>query len=164
MVLQVVFLFATTIEKNISLGDPAVSREGIIAAAKAIGVHEFIDSLPGGYQFEINERGSTLSSGQRQLIAFLRAYMANPSILVLDEATSSIDTYAEQLIQKATDRITEGRTSIIIAHRLATVQKADQILVMDKGVIIERGTHTELLANEGPYFQLYQAQFASLTS
>lgn len=164
VVLQDVFLFATTIEKNISLGDPAVSLEGIIAAAKAIGVHEFIDSLPGGYQFEINERGSTLSSGQRQLIAFLRAYMANPSILVLDEATSSIDTYAEQLIQKATDRITEGRTSIIIAHRLATVQKADQILVMDKGVIIERGTHTELLANEGPYFQLYQAQFASLTS
>lgn len=164
VVLQDVFLFASTIEKNISLGDPAVSLEGIIAAAKAIGVHEFIDSLPGGYQFEINERGSTLSSGQRQLIAFLRAYMANPSILVLDEATSSIDTYAEQLIQKATDRITAGRTSIIIAHRLATVQKADQILVMDKGVIIERGTHTELLANEGPYFQLYQAQFASLTS
>ena len=160
VVLQDVFLFADTIEKNITLGNPNITLDTVIEAAKAIGVHKFIKALPGGYHFEINERGSTLSSGQRQLISFLRAYVANPSILVLDEATSSIDTYAEQLIQRATEKITEGRTSIIIAHRLATVQKADVILVMDQGQVVERGSHEELLSKKGMYYQLYQAQFA----
>jgi len=163
VVLQDVFLFADTIEKNITLGDPNITLESVVEAAKSIGVHDFISALPGGYHFEINERGSTLSSGQRQLISFLRAYVANPSILVLDEATSSIDTYAEQLIQRATEKITEGRTSIIIAHRLATVQKADVILVMDQGQVVERGSHEELLSENGIYHQLYQAQFAVLT-
>ena len=163
VVLQDVFLFADTIEKNITLGNPNITLDAVIEAAKAIGVHEFIEALPGGYHFEINERGSTLSSGQRQLISFLRAYVANPSILVLDEATSSIDTYAEQLIQRATEKITEGRTSIIIAHRLATVQKADVILVMDQGQVVERGSHEELLSKKGMYYQLYQAQFAVLS-
>ena len=163
VVLQDVFLFADTIEKNITLGNPNITLDTVIEAAKAIGVHEFIEALPGGYHFEINERGSTLSSGQRQLISFLRAYVANPSILVLDEATSSIDTYAEQLIQRATEKITEGRTSIIIAHRLATVQKADVILVMDQGQVVERGSHEELLSKKGMYYQLYQAQFAVLS-
>ena len=163
VVLQDVFLFADTIEKNITLGNPNSTLDAVIEAAKAIGVHEFINTLPGGYQFEINERGSTLSSGQRQLISFLRAYVANPSILVLDEATSSIDTYAEQLIQRATEKITEGRTSIIIAHRLATVQKADVILVMDQGQVVERGSHEELLSKKGMYYQLYQAQFTVLS-
>ena len=163
VVLQDVFLFADTIEKNITLGNPNITLDTVIEAAKAIGVHEFITALPGRYHFEINERGSTLSSGQRQLISFLRAYVANPSILVLDEATSSIDTYAEQLIQRATEKITEGRTSIIIAHRLATVQKADVILVMDQGQVVERGSHEELLSKKGMYYQLYQAQFAVLS-
>jgi ATP-binding cassette subfamily B multidrug efflux pump len=163
IVLQDVFLFADTIEKNITLGNPSISIEAVIRAAKAIGVHDFIETLPGAYQFQINERGSTLSSGQRQLISFLRAYVANPSILILDEATSSIDTYAEQLIQKATEKITEGRTSIIIAHRLATVQKADVIFVMDKGQLVESGSHEELLLKKGIYHQLYQAQFAVLS-
>jgi len=130
-----------------------------MVAAKQIGVHEFINSLPGGYQYNVKERGAMLSSGQRQLIAFLRAYVSNPSILVLDEATSSVDTYSEQLIQKATEKITTGRTSIIIAHRLATVKKADKILVMDAGKILESGTHRELLKKGGYYNKLYEAQF-----
>ena len=159
VVLQDVFLFADTIANNISLGNPNVSRESIVQAAKDIGVHEFIEQLPGGYDFRVTERGSTLSSGQRQLIAFLRAYVSNPSILVLDEATSSVDTYAEQLIQRATERITEGRTSIIIAHRLATVQKADRIIVLDQGRVVEEGTHEELLKRKGAYNELYKAQF-----
>ena len=159
VVLQDVFLFADTIAKNISLGDEAVSLESIEEAAKQIGVHEFISSLPGGYQYNVKERGTMLSSGQRQLIAFLRAYVSNPSILVLDEATSSVDTYSEQLIQKATEKITSGRTSIIIAHRLATVKKADKILVMDAGRILESGTHKELLKRGGYYNKLYEAQF-----
>ena len=136
-----------------------VFRGHIEAAAKQIGVHEFICSLPGGYTYNVKERGTMLSSGQRQLIAFLRAYVSNPSILVLDEATSSVDTYSEQLIQKATEKITEGRTSIIIAHRLATVRKADKILVMDAGEIVETGTHKELLKKGGYYSNLYEAQF-----
>ncbi len=159
VVLQDVFLFADTIANNISLKDPSVTLESIEHAAKQIGVHEFISSLPGGYTYNVKERGTMLSSGQRQLIAFLRAYVSNPSILVLDEATSSVDTYSEQLIQRATDKITEGRTSIVIAHRLHTVKKADKILVMDAGKIVETGTHKELLKKGGYYSNLYEAQF-----
>ncbi len=159
IVLQDVFLFADSIANNISLREESVTISEIEQAAQQIGVHEFISSLPGGYQYNVKERGSMLSSGQRQLIAFLRAYVSNPSILVLDEATSSVDTYSEQLIQRATDKITEGRTSIIIAHRLATIKKADKIIVMDAGKIVEMGTHKELLAKGGYYNDLYEAQF-----
>ena len=159
VVLQDVFLFADTIANNISLQESSVSESRIEEAAKEIGVHEFISSLPNGYQYNVKERGTMLSSGQRQLIAFLRAYVSQPSILVLDEATSSVDTYSEQLIQQATAKITEGRTSIIIAHRLATIKKADKIIVMDAGKIVEMGSHTELLAKGGYYSDLYEAQF-----
>lgn len=159
VVLQDVFLFADTIANNISLKNDAITIELMEQAAKQIGVHEFISSLPGGYTYNIKERGTMLSSGQRQLIAFLRAYVSNPSILVLDEATSSVDTYSEQLIQRATEKITEGRTSIIIAHRLATIKKADKILVMQDGLIVETGTHKELLRQKGYYQNLYEAQF-----
>ncbi len=159
VVLQDVFLFADSIANNISLKEDAVTLAMIEDAAKQIGVDEFITSLPGGYQYNVKERGSMLSSGQRQLIAFLRAYVSNPSILVLDEATSSVDTYSEQLIQRATEKITEGRTSIIIAHRLATIKKANKILVMDAGKIVETGTHKELLEQGGYYNKLYEAQF-----
>ncbi|HNP33505.1 MAG TPA: ABC transporter ATP-binding protein [Flavobacterium sp.] len=161
VVLQDVFLFADTIHNNITLNNPAISREDVIEAAKKIGIHKFIKSLPDGYDHDVKERGLMLSSGQRQLIAFLRAYMSNPSILILDEATSSIDTYSEELIQKATEKITQGRTSIIIAHRLATVINADKIIVMDKGQIVEEGTHQELVAKTGGYYKnLYESQFA----
>jgi ABC-type multidrug transport system fused ATPase/permease subunit len=160
VVLQEVFLFADTILNNITLNNPDITREEVILAAKKIGVHEFIMSLPDGYDYNVKERGIMLSSGQRQLIAFLRAYVSNPSILILDEATSSIDTYSEELIQKATEKITKGRTSIVIAHRLATIINADKIVVMDKGLIVEQGTHTELLNIEGGYYRnLYDAQF-----
>ncbi len=159
VVLQDVFLFADTIANNISLHDELVTKELIVKAAKEIGVHEFISSLPKEYDYNVKERGSMLSSGQRQLIAFLRAYVSNPSILILDEATSSVDTYSEQLIQRATNKITEGRTSIIIAHRLATIKKADKIIVMDAGKIVEVGNHTELLDKNGYYSTLYEAQF-----
>ncbi|AWX43546.1 Lipid A export ATP-binding/permease protein MsbA [Flagellimonas maritima] len=159
VVLQDVFLFADSIANNISLREESVTVAEIEAAAKQIGVHEFISSLPGGYQYNVKERGTMLSSGQRQLIAFLRAYVSNPSILILDEATSSVDTYSEQLIQQATDKVTEGRTSIIIAHRLATIKKADKIMVMDAGQIVETGTHQELLKKGGYYSNLYEAQF-----
>ncbi|TLF45622.1 ABC transporter ATP-binding protein [Maribacter aurantiacus] len=159
IVLQDVFLFADTIANNISLKNPDISVGDIEEAAKAIGVDEFIASLPGGYEYNVKERGSMLSSGQRQLIAFLRAYVSKPSILVLDEATSSIDTYSERLIQQATERITKGRTSIVIAHRLATIKKADKIIVMDDGKIVEMGSHKELLKKGGYYRNLYEAQF-----
>lgn len=159
VVLQDVFLFADTIANNISLKNDEISEVHLERAAEQIGVHDFILSLPGGYNYNIKERGTMLSSGQRQLIAFLRAYVSNPSILVLDEATSSVDTYSEQLIQGATEKITEGRTSIIIAHRLATIKKADKILVMHEGQIVETGTHVELLRQKGYYQNLYEAQF-----
>ncbi|WP_432412962.1 ABC transporter ATP-binding protein [Rasiella sp. SM2506] len=160
VVLQDVFLFADTILNNITLNDASISEEEVIAAAKEIGVHTFITSLPNGYHYNVKERGSMLSSGQRQLIAFLRAYVSDPSILILDEATSSIDSYSEEMIQKATDTITEGRTSIVIAHRLATIKKADKILVMDAGKIVESGTHQELLERpDGYYKNLYEVQF-----
>ncbi|WP_338407504.1 ABC transporter ATP-binding protein [uncultured Flavobacterium sp.] len=160
VVLQDVFLFADTIFNNITLNNPEISREQVLAAAKKIGVHKFIMSLPDNYDFDVKERGVMLSSGQRQLIAFLRAYVSNPSILILDEATSSIDTYSEELIQKATETITKGRTSIVIAHRLATIINADKIVVMDKGLIVEQGTHQELLGKTGGYYKnLYDSQF-----
>jgi ATP-binding cassette subfamily B multidrug efflux pump len=160
VVLQDVFLFADTILNNITLNNPAISREDVLDAAQKIGVHEFIMSLPQGYDYNVKERGVMLSSGQRQLIAFLRAYVSNPSILILDEATSSIDTYSEELIQRATETITKGRTSIVIAHRLATIVNADKIIVMDKGLIVEQGTHEELLdRTEGYYKNLYYSQF-----
>jgi len=160
IVLQDVFLFADTIYNNITLQNPEISKEEVIAAAKEIGVHEFIKSLPGGYDYNVKERGAMLSSGQRQLIAFLRAYVTKPSILVLDEATSSIDSYSEEMIQTATEKITRGRTSIIIAHRLATVKKADKIIVMDEGKIVETGTHNELLKKQDGYYRnLYEVQF-----
>jgi ABC-type multidrug transport system fused ATPase/permease subunit len=161
IVLQDVFLFADTILNNITLNNPDISREEVIAAAQKIGVHDFIMSLPEGYDYNVKERGAMLSSGQRQLIAFLRAYVSNPSILILDEATSSIDTYSEELIQMATEKITKGRTSIVIAHRLATIINADKIIVMDKGMIVEEGKHYELISKtEGFYKNLYESQFA----
>ena len=160
VVLQDVFLFADTIFNNITLNNNNISRETVIAASKEIGAHGFIMSLPSGYDYNVKERGNMLSSGQRQLIAFLRAYVSNPSILVLDEATSSIDNYLEELIQKATETITKNRTSIVIAHRLATVINADKIVVLDKGKIVEEGMHNELLLNEnGFYRKLYDSQF-----
>lgn len=160
VVLQNVFLFADTILNNINLDNPDISEEDVITAAKQIGIHEFISSLPNGYYYNVKERGAMLSSGQRQLISFLRAYVSNPSILVLDEATSSVDSYSEQLIQEATDKITEGRTSIVIAHRLATIKKADKIIVMDQGEIVEIGNHRELLQKtDGYYKKLYEVQF-----
>ena len=161
VVLQDVFLFADTIFNNITLNNPLISREEVVAAAQKIGVHNFIMSLPDNYDFDVKERGIMLSSGQRQLIAFLRAFISNPSILILDEATSSIDTYSEELIQQATETITKGRTSILIAHRLATIIKADKIVVMDKGLIVEQGTHQELIdLDNGYYKKLYDSQFA----
>jgi ATP-binding cassette subfamily B multidrug efflux pump len=161
VVLQDVFLFADTIYNNITLHNPEITRDKVLDAAKKIGVHDFIMSLPDNYDFDVKERGVMLSSGQRQLIAFLRSYVSNPSILILDEATSSIDTYSEELIQRATETITKGRTSIIIAHRLATIVNADKIVVMDKGLIVEQGTHQELLNKvDGYYKNLYDSQFS----
>tara|TARA_R110000850_G_C9996309_1_gene468321 strand:+ start:50838 stop:52604 length:1767 start_codon:yes stop_codon:yes gene_type:complete len=160
VVLQDVFLFADTIMNNITLNNPEITEEEVIQAAKDIGVHQFISTLPDGYHYNVKERGSMLSSGQRQLIAFLRAYVSNPGILVLDEATSSVDSYSEQLIQNATAKITQGRTSIVIAHRLATIKKADVIIVMEAGKIVEMGNHKELLKIEnGHYRNLYEVQF-----
>jgi len=160
VVLQDVFTFADTILNNITLKNSNISEEDVIVAAKRIGIHDFIMELPNGYHYNVKERGVMLSSGQRQLISFLRAYVANPSILILDEATSSVDGYSEQLIQEATDKITKGRTSIVIAHRLATIKKANKIIVMDSGRIVEQGTHLELLKKENGYYRnLYEVQF-----
>jgi len=165
VVLQDVFLFADTILNNITLNNPNISEIEVQSAAKEIGVHDFIMSLPNGYHYNVKERGVMLSSGQRQLISFLRAYVTNPKILILDEATASIDSYSEQLIQKATQKITYGRTSIVIAHRLATIQKSDLIIVLDAGEIVEKGTHSELLTlKNGFYRNLYDAQFLTKKS
>jgi subfamily B ATP-binding cassette protein MsbA len=161
VVLQDVFLFSDTIYNNITLNNKNISLEEVKEAAKVIGVHDFIMSLPNEYDYNVKERGVMLSAGQRQLISFLRAYVSNPAILILDEATSSIDSQSEILIQKATNKITKGRTSIVIAHRLATVKKADRIIVMEKGKIVEQGTHNELLKQKGYYSKLYEIQFAT---
>lgn len=160
LVLQDVFLFSDSIYKNIVL-DKDVSRAEVQEASKAIGLEGFIEQLPGGYNYNVRERGVMLSAGQRQLIAFLRAYVCNPSVLILDEATSSVDVQTELLIQQAINKLTEGRTSIVIAHRLATIQNADKILVMDEGKIVESGSHDDLLAKKGYYSKLFELQFSS---
>jgi subfamily B ATP-binding cassette protein MsbA len=160
VVLQDVFLFADSIFNNITLNNDTISEEQVIKAAKEIGVHKFINELPNNYHYNVKERGVMLSSGQRQLLAFLRAYLSSPSILVLDEATSSVDSYSEEMIQIATDKITKGRTSIIIAHRLATIKKADKIIVMEAGKIVEIGSHYDLIKKEKGYYKnLYEVQF-----
>lgn len=159
VVLQDVFLFSDTVHNNITLGDANISREAVIAAAREVGAHDFIMRLPEGYDTEVRERGGILSVGQRQLLAFIRAAVHKPQVLVLDEATSSVDSMSEQLIQQATERITKGRTSIVIAHRLSTVQHADKIFVLEKGRIIEQGSHQELLSLGGNYRKLYDMQF-----
>jgi len=159
VVLQDVFLFSGSILDNITLRNPDIKKSDAIEAAKMIGVHNFIMQLPGGYDFNVMERGSTLSLGQRQLLSFIRALLYNPSILILDEATSSIDSESEALIQQAIDKLIKGRTSIVIAHRLSTIRKANKIMVLDKGKIMEMGTHAELIELQGHYFQLHKMQF-----
>ena len=160
VVLQDVFLFNDSIRNNITLNKD-ISHEEVAEAAEFIGVSDFIETLPDQYDYNVQERGNMLSVGQRQLLSFLRAYVSNPSVLILDEATSSIDTQSELLIQKAIEKITEGRTSVVIAHRLATIKKADKIIVMDQGEVVEEGNHEDLLAQGGYYTRLYQMQFKS---
>jgi ATP-binding cassette subfamily B protein len=159
MVLQDVFLFSGSIERNLTLGDPDVDDDLMRRAAEIVQADRFIEQQPDGYQQDIKERGSSLSHGQRQLLAFVRALIYDPAVMVLDEATSSVDTETEVLIQEALERVTEGRTTLAIAHRLSTIQDADQILVMHKGEIRERGTHDELLALDGLYRKLYDLQY-----
>jgi ATP-binding cassette, subfamily B, multidrug efflux pump len=164
VVLQDVFLFSDSIENNITLGDKSISREKIIEAAKLVGVHDFIMQLPQNYDYNVMERGATLSVGQRQLISFVRAMVQNPKIIVLDEATSSVDTETEELIQNAIEKLMKGRTSIVIAHRLSTIQKADKIIVVDKGNIVEEGNHEALIEKNGFYANLYQTQYKDLVA
>jgi ATP-binding cassette subfamily B multidrug efflux pump len=159
VVLQDVFLFSDTIMNNITLNNPDITPEKVMEAAKVVGAHDFISNLPNGYNYDVMERGAMLSVGQRQLISFIRAYVYNSKILVLDEATSSIDTESERMIQYATEKLTQGRTSIVIAHRLATIQKADRIIVLDKGEVVESGNHQQLLKNNGHYKRLFELQF-----
>ena len=144
---------------NVTLRNADIKREEVIQAAKLIGLHEFIERLPGGYDYNVMERGATLSLGQRQLLSFVRALLYNPAILILDEATSSVDSESEALIQHAIDKLIAGRTSIVIAHRLSTIRKADKILVLDAGVVKEMGSHAELMAKQGHYYQLHKMQF-----
>jgi len=159
VVLQDVFLFSGSVIDNVTLRNPAIKRDEVINAAKLIGIHNFIMQLPGNYDYNVMERGATLSMGQRQLLSFVRALLYNPSILILDEATSSVDTESENLIQHAIDTLITGRTSIVIAHRLSTIRKASKIMVLDKGEIKEIGTHDELLTQQGFYYQLHKMQF-----
>jgi ATP-binding cassette subfamily B protein len=162
IVLQDVFLFSDTIYNNITLGNPDISREQVIAAAKEVGAHEFIMKLDDGYDYYVGERGGGLSVGQRQLISFIRAYVYNPAILILDEATSNIDNESEALIQIATEKLTANRTSIVIAHRLTTISKANRIFVLDKGHIVENGSHEELMNYGGAYKRLFELQYSNL--
>ena len=164
IVLQDVFLFSDSIYNNITLNSQTITKEAVIEAAKKVGAHEFIMQLPGGYDYNVKERGALLSVGQRQLISFIRAYVHQPEVLILDEATSSIDSESEELIKHATKVLTEGRTSIIVAHRLSTIQNADTILVIDKGEIVEKGTHLELLDKNGFYKKLFDYQFKNQSS
>ena len=159
VVLQDVFLFSDTITQNITLGNPDISKEKVIEAAELVGARKFIERLPGGFDYNVMERGATLSVGQRQLISFVRAMVYDPKVIVLDEATSSVDTETEELIQEAIAKLMKGRTAIVIAHRLSTIQSADKILVLDHGEIKERGTHQELLSLDGYYAQLYKMQY-----
>jgi ATP-binding cassette subfamily B multidrug efflux pump len=159
VVLQDVFLFSGSVMDNITLRNTEISRERVVEAGKLIGMHDFIMRLPGGYDYNVMERGITLSLGQRQLLSFIRALLYDPSILILDEATSSVDTESELLIQHAIDTLIKGRTAIVIAHRLSTIRKADKIIVLDKGEIKEIGTHEELIEKQGFYFKLHQLQF-----
>jgi ATP-binding cassette subfamily B protein len=164
VVLQDVFLFSGSIADNITLGNHDIPFEKVQEAAELVGARKFIEKLPGGFNYNVKERGATLSVGQRQLISFVRAMVYNPEIVVLDEATSSVDTETEELIQYAIEKLMKGRTSIVIAHRLSTIQNADQILVMDKGEIKERGSHEQLLRMDGYYTQLYQMQYKGVLS
>ena len=161
LVLQDVFLFSDSVRSNVVLGDQHITDEQLLKAAETIGIAEFIDELPGGLDYNVQERGGVLSAGQRQLLAFLRAYITHPKVLILDEATSSIDSHTEELIQRALIALTKDRTSVIIAHRLSTIQHANRIIVLDKGQIVEIGSHSELLNKEGAYFNLYEKQFTS---
>ena len=156
--MQDVFLFHGSIFENLSFGDDSITLEQVQKAAKEIEVDDFINQLPGGYDYVVSERGSSISLGQRQLLSFLRAYLSDPKILILDEATSSIDHESEKLIQRATEKITQNRTAIVIAHRLSTIEKADRIIVMDQGKIVETGKHSDLLLQDGYYSNLYKAQ------
>lgn len=164
VVLQDVFLFPGSVLDNITLMNPAIPQQRVEEAARLIGLHDFIMQLPGGYHYNVMERGATLSLGQRQLLSFIRALLYNPSILILDEATSSIDTESEMLIERAINRLVAGRTSIVIAHRLSTIQRADKIIVLDKGELKESGTHAELLAKGGFYSKLHRMQFEKKTA
>ena len=159
VVLQDVFLFSSSIYDNVTLRNDAIKKEQVVEAAKMIGIHDFIMQLPGNYDYNVMERGATLSLGQRQLLSFVRALLYDPAILILDEATSSVDTESEQLIQHAIDKLIAGRTSIVIAHRLSTIRKANKIMVLDKGQIMEIGTHDELISKKGGYYQLHKMQF-----
>jgi ATP-binding cassette subfamily B protein len=159
VVLQDVFLFSGSVYDNVTLRNGNISKEQVVEAAKLIGIHDFILQLPGGYDYNVMERGATLSLGQRQLLSFVRALLYDPAILILDEATSSVDTESEQLIQHAIDQLIAGRTSIIIAHRLSTIRKANKIIVLDKGEIREFGSHEELMNRRGYYHRLHQMQF-----
>jgi len=162
VVLQDVFLFSNSIYQNITLGNPSITREQVLEAAEHVGARKFIERLPGGLDYNVMERGSTLSVGQRQLISFVRAMVYDPEILILDEATSSVDTETEELIQESIEKMMKGRTSIVIAHRLSTIQKADQIIVLHKGEIVEKGTHDSLLELGGYYTQLHQMQLKTM--
>ena len=163
VVLQDVFLFSGTIMENITLRNPNISEELVLESAKKIGAHEFIQKLPGGYNYEVQERGATLSMGQRQLVSFVRALVYDPDILILDEATSSIDPESEEIIQYAIEKLISKRTSIVIAHRLSTIRNADRVLVLDKGRIVENGNYDELLEIEDGYFRkLHDMQFLAV--